>query len=147
MKASKNEVAGITLMDSNFISILNNETTFIDKYGVYLSQSYNNNLMRNNFSKNLEVGISLEYCNHNQIKRNVINYNYIGIKLFHSNYNYIGIEDLSGNVKDIEEIDCEGNVLEAEDAPYEIITILIVIPIIILVIIIALYPSKRKIKN
>ncbi|MFW9828331.1 MAG: NosD domain-containing protein [Candidatus Thorarchaeota archaeon] len=79
---------GISLYESNNISIYNNEVDD-NNNGIYLQNCHNNRIFNNNIKDNSYYGIMMYNCNKSTIKHNTVNNDHYGIYLHRSNKNLI----------------------------------------------------------
>lgn len=88
--SNSNYDAGIKLENVYNGTLIDNNCSYSNKYGIYLIFSDNNTLIGNVVNNNGDDGIRLEDCNNNTILGSTINYNTKnGIVLFNSHYNNI----------------------------------------------------------
>ena len=122
-----NTISGVTLNynmiavelgDSNF-TIIKENRVLSNHYGIFLYESDNNQISRNNINNNIGFGIYLFHSKFNLIKANTLNSNDIGIYLFGhdmitaSNNNTVIDNTLIGNRQCFfEGDDCTGNVFK-----------------------------------
>lgn len=123
-----NERAGIVLIDSSNIDIMDNKETinFNDLYGIYLFNSH-----------------------YNDITNNTINNNGIGIYLNQSNYNTIDWNTLLGNSRAIVDngignILGSNNVLPPGGFPFNILIIILIVSLAIVGVTVAVILIKRR---
>jgi parallel beta-helix repeat protein len=89
---------GISLIDSENITITNNSITKFVLYGISLLNSDKNNLVRNNLQYNYASGIYLLSSNYNLISNNELSFNYVkGIFIDNSKHNIINKNDIYNN--------------------------------------------------
>ncbi len=168
--AHNNEYSGITLDSSYNNIVLGNNANNNEYSGITLGFSNNNILSENTANnngfcgiaffhcdyniisettvKNNTYGIGLYDCDYNLISGNIINDNSIGIILIDSNYNYVVKNSFRDNSMDIVEENCEGNYFGYNINPFEIVMLMILIPIIITTITTGiLILTKRYVKH
>ncbi|MHA2009667.1 MAG: right-handed parallel beta-helix repeat-containing protein [Promethearchaeota archaeon] len=117
--ASNNNVYGIYLWYSNNNTISGN-TANNNFEGIYLGGSDRNIVSGNTVNNNNEKGITLLGSSNNTISGNTANNNSYGIGLTESDCNIISGNNLIGNFECIFETDCNGNVFENNDCGADI---------------------------
>ena len=114
-----NSLHGIYIAFDIYDSILGNIAHKNIENGLFL-RVLNCLISGNDLSYNGINGIYLEgwwewWSGNNRILGNIVNYNYVGIKLEEANDNIISGNKVIGNVKCFVEVNCQGNVIQDND--------------------------------
>ncbi len=92
---------GITIVDSENITIKNSKISLNDEDGIYIKNSENNTVCNNEISSNERYGISSVETDGNTISSNAISDNYAGIYLSYSKNHVIDKNSMKDNGIDI----------------------------------------------
>jgi parallel beta-helix repeat protein len=121
---------------------ISGNTIYNSLHGIYIAFDIYDNILGNIAHKNIENGLFLRVLNclisgnnlsyngingiylvgwwewwsgNNRILGNIVNYNYVGIRLEEANDNIISGNKVIGNVKCFVEVNCQGNVIQDND--------------------------------
>ncbi len=149
---------GIYLNNSNDNNITLSTINSNILSGIYLLNSHNNSIQDNSatIANNGQYGIYFSQSNENDILRNAISNNPFGIYLYYSDYNNIIGNVLTGNTKGIEEVGCTGNYFanneddsiptngDGEPPEFPLMLIIIIVGAVAGVAVLAVILKKKK---
>jgi parallel beta-helix repeat protein len=102
VNSKKNEISG------NIISKIERRTMYME-VGITLQYSNENEVIGNNIFSNEGIGIHIYYSNENIVENNNIESNRKAIDLDDANSNTITKNNFVGNIKNVHFLDCKGN--------------------------------------
>lgn len=101
--------AGIKMVNITNGKIINN-SCFNNYNGIYIKNSFNNTVSRNNVSQNFRYGVYLDFCDNNTISGNHIISNYFGIDLNKCNNNTVSGNRVINNILEgLDLVYCDNN--------------------------------------